>query len=96
MEVFVDLLPPSYTVKAEPSAKDSRRQRHQKKNAYKNVAPPIDAEQEAAKSNTQQAFVKERRINEDRRQKKMKRGRWLESRDRNDRRATTPTISFKI
>lgn len=93
MDVLVDLLPPSYTAKAEPSAKDNRHKQRQEKpskniasksaRADKALAAPINVEAE-------------RRTGQDRRLKKTSRGRWLESRNRNDRRRRASEVFVKI
>lgn len=99
MDVLTELLPSSYPVKAESSAKDSRRQRHQAKQGR---AEKIDESSQPksleAPLNNQVKILPEheRRSGEDRRQHSMKRGRWLESRDKNDRRATITGLCFKV
>ncbi len=91
MEVLAELLPPSYSVKAEPSAKDSRRQQQEKKNSNKSKA-------QSSKSEVTIKLAPEidRRTGEDRRQKRINRGRWLESRGRSDRRASESTIFVRV
>jgi hypothetical protein len=94
MEVFADLLPPSYTAKTEPSAKDSRRQRQQGKSSQQEAV--LDSEQDTIKITTGPIIENERRAGDDRRQQQTNRGRWLESRDRNDRRAIESAIFVKV
>lgn len=91
MEVLAELLPPSYSVKAEPSAKDSRRQQQEKKSSNKSKPQPSKS-----KVMTKLAPEIDRRTGEDRRQKKINRGRWLESRGRSDRRASESTIFVRV
>lgn len=93
MEVLAELLPPSYSVKAEPSAKDSRRQQQEKKNSNKSKSKP---QLSKSKVMTKLAPEIDRRTGEDRRQKKINRGRWLESRGRSDRRASESTIFVRV
>ncbi|MGB1261462.1 MAG: hypothetical protein ACPG52_01025 [Cognaticolwellia sp.] len=93
MDVLTELLPSSYTGKTEPSAKDSRRHPQDKKQA--------DDEQPAkphklSKENTDKPEFVERRSGEDRRLKQVNRGRWLESRDRKDRRANPTNVFVKV
>ena len=100
MDAYVDLLPPSYTVKAAPAANDSSRKNQQGKR--KNDEPETEAETEAEAAQEPLNVAanlpngEERRKGEDRRQKSLHRGRWLESRDRNDRRATESAIFVKV
>ena len=100
MDVLAELLPPNYTAKAEPSSKDSRRHQPQKKKQSKGLGSEPETEQALLKeklSATQSSLPdSDRRMGEDRRQQRMKRGRWLESRDRNDRRATAMTVFVKV
>ncbi|AZQ85108.1 hypothetical protein EKO29_14630 [Colwellia sp. Arc7-635] len=105
MDVLVELLPPSYTAKTESSAKDSRRKNQSQ---YKNsenkalqklneiVEPEREDQQEISNGDKQVVPDIERRKGDERRQQRMKRGRWLESRDRNDRRATAMTVFVKV
>ena len=96
MDAYVDLLPPSYTVKAAPAANDSSRKNQQGKR--QNDEPETEAElaQESLNVAANLPYGEERRKGEDRRQKSLHRGRWLESRDRNARRATESTIFVKV
>ncbi len=96
MEVFVDLLPPSYTVKAAPSAKESPRKRQQERDKNENTELAAESEQDIIKTDTDIALNEDRRKGDDRRQQRINRGRWLESRDRNDRRATELAIFVKV
>jgi hypothetical protein len=88
IDFFVSLLPASFTAKAERLEKDSRERKQQQRKKTPNalteqlkikIAPPALSEDE-------------RRSGRDRRQQRIKRGRWLESRDRNDRRATALNV----
>ena len=94
MDVLVDLLPPSYTAKAEPSSKDS----DQKREGQQNKSSTSSLEPVEVKANAQaQALVDaERRAGEDRREVEMNRGRWLESRISKDRRANALTVFVKV
>jgi len=92
MDVLVELLPPNFTVKTEPSAKEKRRQKSDGKKTAKAPA----SEQNQGKVTTKALPALERRTGEERRQQKLKRGRWLDSRDRNDRRATALTVFVKV
>ncbi len=100
MDVLAELLPPNYTAKAEPSAKDSRRHQPQKKKQSKELGSGSGTEQPLLQEKLPAIKASlpdsERRTGEDRRQQQMKRGRWLESRDRNDRRATSTAVFVKI
>jgi len=89
MKVLLDLLPASFTAKAEPVAKDSRQKQQPRQQGQ-------STEQVEAKTTAEELVEAERRNGEERRQQRMKRGRWLESRDRNDRRATALTVFVKV
>jgi len=91
MDVIAELLPPSYSVKAEPSAKDSRRQQQERKKPRQTQTKTT-----SIKITSSMAPEVERRTGEDRRQKKVNRGRWLESRDKSDRRASSSTIFVRV
>lgn len=96
MEVFTDLLPDSYTAKPEPSAKDSKQKKEKnKKVKYKQERTllPVVVENSPPKK---KIVEDDRRTGEERREKVLNRGRWLESRDRKDRRANETAISVKI
>ncbi|TWX73487.1 hypothetical protein [Colwellia sp. C1TZA3] len=93
MDVLVDLLPGSFTAKVEPSVKDSRQKQGYQQT--KNL-PNLPTEQAEVKTSSQTIVETERRTGDDRREQEMNRGRWLESRDRNDRRANASDISVKI
>ncbi|UUO22623.1 hypothetical protein FGD67_05065 [Colwellia sp. M166] len=100
MDVLTELLPSSYTAKAEPSAKDSRqRQSQAKKSQAKNATKkPHSEDQQMALNNNdlKTGPDNERRAGDDRRLQSMKRGRWLESRDKKDRRTATTDLSLKV
>lgn len=101
MDVIVDLLPLSYTAKAEPAAKDRRQKQKQQKQhqQLKQTASQVSgtaSETLEKKLNTEFLPDIERRRGEDRRQHDMHRGRWLESRSRHDRRIQALGILMKI
>ena len=93
MEVLIGLLPASYTAKAEPSAKDSRQKQQR---AHDKKKPSLAAEHDVAEISEQKKIENERRIGDDRREQTLNRGRWLESRDRKDRRENQSAICVKI
>ena len=88
MDVFVSLLPASFTTKAERLEKDSRERQQQQRKKM----PDALTEQLKIKIASPALSKDERRSGGDRRQQRIKRGRWLESRDRNDRRATALNV----
>lgn len=96
MDVLAELLPPSYTAKAEPSARDSRRHQQHEKKQQNEPEPELKSDQETIKITANPLPETERRNGEDRRQQRMNRGRWLESRARNDRRAKESAIFVKV
>ena len=99
MDVLIDLLPSVNRVKTEASKKDKRQ-----RNKYSRQMNSSALNGEQMNENTgsvaqlKQVFWDgpERRNTNDRRQLNNKRGRWLESRDRKDRRAVEYAISVKI
>jgi len=98
MDVLIDLLPSVNQVKIEQSKKDKRQ-----RNKYNRQMNSASSNENVANNvenvmKLKQVFWTgpERRTSVDRRQLKKKRGRWLESRDRLDRRATESAISVKI
>ncbi|ASP48671.1 hypothetical protein [Cognaticolwellia beringensis] len=93
MEVLIDLLPASYTAKAEPSAKDSRQKQAR---AHDKKKPNLTPEHDEAEISEQKEVENERRTGDDRREQTLNRGRWLESRDRKDRRENESAICVKI
>lgn len=98
MEVFPDLLPPSFTAKTEPSSKDSQRPKQQAKNQSKTTESTTDSElaQDNVEATDTAVYQIERRVGGDRRHQQTNRGRWLESRARNDRRASDSEIFVKV
>ena len=98
MDVLIDLLPSVNQVKIENAKKDKRQ-----RNKYTRQMTSSSSKKSSAKDIEKGTAFKqvfwdgpERRSSVDRRFLKHKRGRWLESRDRNDRRATRTAISVKI
>lgn len=95
MDVLTELLPPSYLLKSESTEKDKRRN----KKGYSNK---LSKKLETTKESTEIRKVlsqwdeTDRRSGNDRRKQFAKRGRWLESRDRNDRRAVITDVFVKI
>lgn len=98
MDVFPDLLPPSFTAKVEPLAQDSRKQKQQENSKSKIVETATGAEVELdeADGTVTKQFKVDRRLGKDRRHQRTNRGRWLESRDRNDRRTSNSDIFVKV
>lgn len=94
MDVLVDLLPPSFSVKIEPSAKDNR---HKQQGQHKASSNPTSVYKKAeVKSSIVTIVNAERRTGADRRADELNRGRWLESRDSIDRRANKLAIFVKV
>ena len=88
MDVFASLLPASFTAKAERLEKDSREKQQQQRKKTSNSL----TEQLKITIACSTLSEDERRSGGDRRQQRFKRGRWLESRNRNDRRATALNV----
>jgi hypothetical protein len=99
VDVLIDLLPSVNRVKTETSKKDKRQRNkysRQMNSSNLNIVKGYEGSDPVAE--LKQVFWDgpERRNINDRRQLKNKRGRWLESRDRKDRRAVEYAISVKI
>jgi hypothetical protein len=100
MDVLIDLLPSVNRVQLENAKKDKRQRnkysRQMSSQSSRNSAKS-DTETPVSRELKQVLWVGvERRSIQDRRQVSNKRGRWLESRGRNDRRAIAEKISVKI
>ena len=96
MKVVNELLTPVNLIKPENSEKD-RRQQHGK--YQKITAQPAENEQDNEKivGTTDANWDRiERRSGKDRRQQQVNRGRWLESRDKKDRRKTAQAFCLTI
>jgi predicted flavoprotein YhiN len=98
VDVLIDLLPSVNQVQTERSKKDKRQRNkysRQMSSALNHASVSSGVENSAA---IKHVFWKgyERRSSVNRPKLKDKRGRWLESRDRSDRRATKYGISVKI
>lgn len=95
MDVIAELLPPSYLLKSESASKDKRQ-----KSGYRNSTTKESTTEKSEVVETKVAISEwndvDRRTGKDRRKQMAKRGRWLESRDRNDRRASAYEIFVKI
>lgn len=99
MDVLTELLPPSYTGKSEALAKDSKRQTPQQENNQVTKQDPelaSSVDEDKKEKINPPVFCKDRRSGDDRRHQRLNRGRWLESRDRNDRRATEMKVFVKV
>ncbi|MFT5758124.1 MAG: hypothetical protein ACI9LM_002863 [Alteromonadaceae bacterium] len=96
MDVITELLPPINLVKAEAAVKD---QKQGKKHKKENKVAPEESDLVAVvpiKAKFSDWSSVDRRAGNDRRQQLNKRGRWLESREKNNRREVDPPISMKI
>lgn len=99
MDVLIDLLPSVNRVKTETSKKDKRqRNKYSRQMNSSGLIVEKNHENTDPIAKLKQVFWDgpERRNSNDRRQLNNKRGRWLESRDRKDRRAVEYAISVKI
>lgn len=94
MDLIAELLPPSYLLKSENTSKDKRKNKtpYQKKYAKKFD----DTEAITSKTAISDWGDVDRRKGGDRRKELVQRGRFLESRERNDRRASKFDIFVKI
>ena len=98
MDVLIDLLPSVNQVKIENSKKDKRQRNKYTRQMSSSINKAGTASNIEKGTLFKQIFWDgpERRSSVDRRHLNNKRGRWLESRDRNDRRTTEYAISVKI
>ncbi|WP_206484393.1 hypothetical protein [Thalassotalea sp. G2M2-11] len=99
MDVLTELLPPSYKVKSENTAKDKKQRGKQQRSnakAYRNDALPDEGLPEVAIRQAENWQQVERRSGKDRREHMESRGRWFESRDKKDRRQLSHAIEIKI
>ncbi len=98
MDVLAELLPASYLVKSENVSKDSKHKNNRYKQTTTAVNESVADVEEPIK--TKQASsnwgADDRRTGNDRRKQLAKRGRWLESRDRKDRRVQEEGLFVKI
>ena len=96
MDVITELLPPTNLVKSETATKDQKQnKKHQKeKDSVIKAAEVVPVV--AIKTKFSDWNSVDRRTGNDRRLQLSKRGRWLESRDKNNRRAVEQSISVKI
>lgn len=98
MDVLAELLPASYLVKAENTAKDRKqknKQYRQMKHSYNDTTSSESSDRVDFKRASNWDDV-ERRSGKDRREQMECRGRWLESRDEKDRRQISKAIVLKI
>ncbi|TWX55709.1 hypothetical protein [Colwellia hornerae] len=98
VDVLIDLLPAANQVKIAQSKKDKRQANKYNRQMNSAVSlPNVAGDTENGLRIKKMLWTgPERRSSADRRHLKNKRGRWLESRDRNDRRTTQYAISVKI
>jgi hypothetical protein len=98
VDVLIDLLPSVNQVKIADAKKDKRQRNKYTRQMTSGSNQPALAKKAVKGTVFKQVFWDgpERRSSVDRRHLKNKRGRWLESRDRNDRRTTRLAISVKI
>ncbi|NQZ81953.1 MAG: hypothetical protein HRT52_13140 [Colwellia sp.] len=96
MDVITELLPPTNLVKSETATKDrkqAKKNRKEKEVAIKNDNTGSVVPMKIKFSDWNSL---DRRTGNDRRKQMSKRGRWLESRDKNNRREVELSISMKI
>ncbi|WP_448547775.1 hypothetical protein [Thalassotalea fusca] len=95
MDFIDDLLPAAYAMRSEVLAKDKRQQpKANKRKQYKSVNQDVVETTTARQKDSWDS--EERRSGEDRRQKKLNRGRFLESREEKDRRQLANALFLKI
>jgi len=96
MDVITELLPPTNLVKSETTVKDQKQNKKQQKEKASATKEDEVASVVAIKTKFSDWNSVDRRTGNDRRLQLSKRGRWLESRDKNNRRAVEQSISVKI
>lgn len=85
MDIYTELLPPSFTVKVDSSFKEQPKN-HQQLRAKKVTKESIDSSQHNDVDEQTDPCIKERRCGDDRRKGDNSRGPWFESRAKHDRR----------
>jgi hypothetical protein len=96
MDVFVNLLPPSYLVNLENSPKDRKQKEKQNHQSSKvDEVDDKDPSQSPIKSTSNWNEL-DRRSGTDRRDQNKCRGRWLESREEKNRRELKKAIQIKV
>lgn len=97
MDVLAELLPPSYLVKSETTAKDRQPEQHDPQKEQSSEENNEAPEQQQKKNKTaKKAYFVERRSGEDRRLHQKNRGRWLDSRLNKDRRKENAKSAIKL
>jgi len=97
MDVLAELLPPSYLVKSENTAKDKKHKQRRYQNANDDRYQEHTSESENIELTTASDWNEvDRRSGKDRREQSKNRGRWLESRAQKDRRQQSKAIQIKI
>ncbi|WP_286272001.1 hypothetical protein [Thalassotalea hakodatensis] len=95
MDVLADLLPPSYLVKSETTAKDRQPEQHEPQEEQSSEENN-EAQPQKKKKASKKAYFVERRSGEDRRLHQKNRGRWLDSRLNKDRRKENIKTEIKL
>lgn len=98
MDVLAEILPPSYLVKSENTAKDRQQKNKQNKknkslNAYNTTKSELSS---VAEQDNRPKLDIDRRSGEDRRETQQNRGRWLESRAKKDRRKDDKATAIQL
>jgi hypothetical protein len=96
MDVMTELLPPTNLVKSETATKDRKQAKKNRKEKDTEIKNDDVESVVAMKTKFSDWNSVDRRTGEDRRKQMSKRGRWLESRDKNNRRVVEQSISVKI
>ncbi|MDO6428029.1 hypothetical protein Q4489_13495 [Thalassotalea sp. 1_MG-2023] len=96
MDVLADLLPPSYLVKSETTAKDRQPEQQNPQDEQSSEENNEATHQEKKKKTRKKAYFVERRSGEDRRLHQKNRGRWLDSRLNKDRRKANTKTAIKL
>ncbi len=96
MDVITELLPPTNLVKSETAVKDQKQNKKQQKKKETVIKEDDSTSIIPIKIKFSNWNSVDRRTGNDRRLQLSKRGRWLESRDRNNRRVVELPISMKI
>ncbi|WP_286233024.1 hypothetical protein [Thalassotalea sediminis] len=94
MDVLADILPPSYLVKSETTAKDRQPDQQEKQSSQEEGKDNTEQKQE--KKTPKKAYFVERRSGKDRRLQQKNRGRWLDSRLSEDRRKANVKSAIKL
>lgn len=96
MDIITDLLPRVESLKVGNTAKDGRQPKHNNADKIYQKIDSHKAEVVPLRSKSSNWYDVDRRSGKDRRKQLEQRGRWLESRDKSNRRIVESTIYLEV